>query len=749
MLSSLAVPFRSAGPIFRRKLCYGARLVLLAAVALANPGSGRAAPKYLPDKEEPDVGAGLDKLREPLDRSTPRRAFAALLDACAKGRWERAEHLLNLGDVPPADRRALAPVLARQLCEVLRVGRPADPGSLDDTPVGPLSDDRPRNYSVVATVPGPGGGSEIWLRRFRDAASGQQLWLLTRKTVSEIPGWYRSLVKKERSQRPAVEQVNRLGPLPAGLSAENPRAAMQSFRSLTGAGRFSEAARLLDLSQLAPADHPSRGPGLARRLSIVLGRIHPGGYGGMSNDPQGAPERDTPLDEETVARATIDGQQLSVRLARYPRLAGSPIWLFSATTVGDIDTLYDRFGYGWAGDHLPPLFIEWQLLGVQLWQWLGMGLALTVALLLGYFGAFVLRRLLLRLSSATRWSWDDVVVAKLRGPLWIGMAVLLFVVQLPFLALAAGPRGLLLTINRLLAIVALGWFLVRIVDALGEHVFAFFKGRGDEMGMAMVPVARKILKPIIIAIIGVVALQNIGMNVSGLLAGLGIGGLAIALAGKNTLENLFGSLVISFDRPFRIGDFIRLGDLVGTVEDLGLRSTRVRTLDRTVVTIPNAQMADAKVENFSRRDRMRLHTTLGVQYDTQPDQLRFIIDEIKRYLLAHPRVWQESFSVRFTGYGAFSLDIEVMCWVSTAEWAEFTGIREAILMELGNIVERAGAVFAYPSQTVYTGEATGADAKRARHAAATLAARPPARELTQPALPAAVREAHKAPPPQS
>jgi MscS family membrane protein len=391
----------------------------------------------------------------------------------------------------------------------------------------------------------------------------------------------------------------------------------------------------------------------------------------------------------------------------------------------------------WLSSHLPPIFLEWQIFEVQLWQWIGIAIALAAALLLGYFVALLLRLLLQRLSAATRWRWDELVVRKMRGPFWIALAVLVFVIELPFLNLTKGPHDLLLGGARLLAILALGWFLIRIIDAVGEQVFTYFKTRGDDMGMAMVPVARKILKPIIIAIIAVVVLQNAGMNVGGLLAGLGIGGLAIALAGKNTLENLFGSIVISFDRPFRIGDWVKVGDIQGTVEDLGLRSTRLRTLDRSLVTIPNAQMADAKVENFSRRDRMKLQQTITLQPDAAPDQLVFIVDEAKRWLLAHPRIWQERFSVNVAGIGTMGFEIELLCWVATTEANELIAVREALLVELARIVDRAGAVMMPAAQP----SSRKVDPERSRQAAATVAARRAAGELTVPEIPEAVRQA--------
>jgi MscS family membrane protein len=734
-----------------RARCLDALALSLALVGLVAPRAARAdRPLSLPDKEEPDIGAGLDPAPPPLDRSTPRRAWRALEGACASKRPDLAAHVLNLGDVPEKDRKLVGAGLARQLCEVLReTGQTVAGEAIDDTPLGPMSDDRPHNFAVVARLKLPGADKpeEAWLRRFKDRAGSRYLWLLTRQSVSQIPAWYRALVKRESGRAP-VAAVNRgLGPLPARLRLATPRDAAQTFVALCAGGKLADAAHLLDLSALPAAEQAPRGERLARRLGLVLGRIHPGSYARMSNDALGAPERDVPHDEEVVAQAALEETRLQLRLARYPLLGRAPAWLWSAATVADIDALYSRYGYGWAGDHLPPAFTSLELAGIQLWQWLGLAIGIVLALVLGWLASLLVRRLLARISRLTGRRRDDTLVKRLGAPIALALATLFFVLELPLLVLAPEKHDRITTGCKLAALLALGWSLVRIVDVIGENAFGYYKERKDEMGMAMVPVARKILKPIIVVIVFIVALQNVGMNVGGLLAGLGIAGLAISLAGKNTIENLFGSLIIAFDRPFRVGDVIKVGDFTGTVEDLGLRSTRIRTIERTVVTIPNAQLADSKVENLARRDRLRFYAKLELRHETSADQLQLVVDEVKRYLLAHQRVWQEGFSVRLIGFGDSGVELEIHCYVTTADWGEFTGIREAMLLDLTAILERAGSERAYTSRTIYRAQDTPLDAERARQASAVVAERRARGELCLPEIPEAVRAALLPPPP--
>jgi len=623
--------------------------------------------------------------------------------------------------VRPEDQKTKGSVLARNLCRVIKKVGATSTAGVDDTALGPIKDDKPTNYVIVATFPTPLGQREIWFRRFKDKATSRDLWLVTRRTVSEIEGWHQMLVKKRKLTRQPVKVLNEaLGPIPADYRLRTPRDAATLFTKKISEGSFEDAARLLDLSKLGRQQQKQRGPRLARRLGMILKRLHPGSFSRISNDPMGSPETGVPFDEEVLAGTDLGKSKVQVRLALQPRESGDAIWIFPEATVADIDTLYETLGYGWAGDYLPPVFFEVRVWKIQLWQWLGLLVALFLGYIIGVIVSFLLRKLLLRLARLTSWEWDDEVVDQMRGPLTGAGWALGFVILTTFLALADKPRATILGLSKLVAILALGWFVMRLVDVAARQLMAVFKARGDDMGVAMIPVTRKILKPILFVIILIVALQNIGVDVSGLLAGLGIGGLAFALAAKDTLANVFGSVAIAFDRPFKVGEFVKIGDLLGTVEDVGLRTTRLRTLDRTVIAIPNSQVADSKIENYAFRDRVRLLTTFGVQYDTSQEQIRYIIDEMKRYLLQSDHVYQDGWRVRFAGYGGSSQDIEVLCYLATDDFNAFTAMREEVLLDLGKIVTDAGAEFAFPSQTVYVGKDSHADAKKAKAAAAKL-----------------------------
>ena len=186
-----------------------------------------------------------------------------------------------------------------------------------------------------------------------------------------------------------------------------------------------------------------------------------------------------------------------------------------------------------------------------------------------------------------------------------------------------------------------------------------------------------------------------------LLAGLGIGGIAVALAAQKSVENLLGSVAIGVDQLFRVGDFVRVEDFTGTVEEIGLRSTRFRTLDRTLITIPNGRLADMRTETFAVRDRLRLLANLGLVYGTSAAQVRAVLAGLDGALRAHPKLWPESFSVRLTELRDSSLNVEVMAWFQTADWNEFTLIRQELLLQFMTVVEEAGTSLAFPTRTVH------------------------------------------------
>ena len=224
----------------------------------------------------------------------------------------------------------------------------------------------------------------------------------------------------------------------------------------------------------------------------------------------------------------------------------------------------------------------------------------------------------------------------------------------------------------------------------------------------------RLISIVFLVYLGIYAAGAVGIPIAPLVAGLGVGGLAIALAIRPTLENIIGGLTLFADTPVRVGDFCRFGDEIGTVEQIGLRSTRVRSLERTIVTVPNAEFSQMQLDNFAQRDQRLFRTVLGLRYETTPDQLRHVLEELRKLLANHPRVLKEPARVRFIGYGAYSLDLEIFAYLLCRDQDTFLAIQEEILLRIADIVKTCGADFAFPSQTTYLEMSGGQELSRCR-----------------------------------
>jgi len=241
-----------------------------------------------------------------------------------------------------------------------------------------------------------------------------------------------------------------------------------------------------------------------------------------------------------------------------------------------------------------------------------------------------------------------------------------------------------------LAIVSLTWLFLRILDEYAQR----FERRLDQHARDTAHLGRRTLKVFIVIVAFIAALQNFGFNVTGLLAGLGVGGLAVALAAQKTVENLFGSISLVADQPVRLGDVCRFGDTVGTVEDIGLRSTRIRTVTRTLVTIPNAQFSTMAIENLSVRDRIPVRATLALPAGTTAVRVREVLAKLRERVSGVPRVDGASARATFVRLESQALDVELFVYAMATSWDEYIEVREQVLLAALEALGEQGRVAA-------------------------------------------------------
>ena len=352
------------------------------------------------------------------------------------------------------------------------------------------------------------------------------------------------------------------------------------------------------------------------------------------------------------------------------------------------------------------------VLGLAAWKWASLAIFLTAVI-----GAFLVALRLAHAFDRRR----ERPLARLGLPLvcGVGMAAVPWLHRVldEGINLFGGYRlffGTLLDLAFYAALIAL---VILLISRIAESLIYIHDIRPVGIDAALVRLTARVVAIAAAVYLVIYGAERLGVPVAPLLAGLGVGGLAIALAVRPTLENAIGGFVLFGDRPVRVGEFCRFGDKMGTIEEVGLRSTRVRGIDRTVITVPNAEFSQMQIVNFTRRDQMLYQVTLGLRYETTPDQLRHVMAAIREMLIRHERVSPDPARVRLLGFGSSSLDIEIFAYVSMSDYDAYLGVREDLNLRIMEIVEASGTGFAFPSQTVYLSRDQGIHSERGRQAA--------------------------------
>lgn len=403
-----------------------------------------------------------------------------------------------------------------------------------------------------------------------------------------------------------------------------------------------------------------------------------------------------------------------IAIARIDQGERAGEFLFSADTVRRAESFYKKvkelpyvdgsgMGSGFREPFLEKHLPEWskaRFAFLARWQWIGLGFALLLGLMIRTIVRFSLD-ISLKVITKTPLSRHESIVRAFRGPSGFLAAVGFWFLSLKILQFDGNTLGFFIAALKIAFSLSMVWLAYRLTEALTGYLMGFAEKTESSLDDMLVPLLQRTLK-ILVVILGVLmTIQNLGINVFSLLAGLGIGGLAVALAAKDAVANFFGSLMILFDRPFQVGDWIIVGVAEGTVEEIGFRSTRLRTFYNSVISIPNSELMNAKVDNMGRRQYRRLRTTLGLTYDTPPAKLKAFVDGIKEIILKHPQTRKDYFHVVFNDYGPSSLDVMLYMFFEVPDWTEELLAREQVLTEILTLAESIGVSFAFPTQTLH------------------------------------------------
>lgn len=496
------------------------------------------------------------------------------------------------------------------------------------------------------------------------------------------------------------------------LGRTTPSSAVLGFLKAAQDGNSAIAAQYL---QLSAARRQSEGEQTATKLKLVLDKAAFSGNFSRFNQPEGIPQEGVPLGRQRLGTMSSGDVEVDLDLVRVSDPNAGKIWLVSADTLAKLPELADQVEARQVESKLPNVLVKNQLSGMPLWQWLAMLVAAPIAAALGWLVLAILE-IPLRWWARHRGQMDVANWRSVSGPAWFLAGTLIHQVCVIYLRMPLLPRHYYFQVTAVALILSGTWIVWRFVRWSLYRVRSRALARGHVGTGSLILLGERILKFTIFVLGILVVLNDLGFNLSTALTGLGIGGLAIGFGAQKTIENLFGGVSVLGDEVFRVGDVCRFGDRTGVVEDIGLRSTRIRTDERTLVAIPNGTVATINLENLSRRDKILFKTTLSLRPESKADHVRYILAEIRKLLYSHPKIETQSVRVRLIDITGSSLSMEVFSYILTRDYNEYAAVREDLLLRMMDVMEDSGSGLALPSQTLYLSRDAGVEKQKAENA---------------------------------
>lgn len=517
----------------------------------------------------------------------------------------------------------------------------------------------------------------------------------------------------------AVAQVPGLGAPPKApdvpATLANPRATMRTFLEGMNDADVQSAVTALDLKDVAVIERAERGPQMAFRLWAVLNRQKfiqleevpdsPGStpFAVQITDLQGGQVGTVRIDKGADGAYRFTAGTLSNLGRLWEGVRDKPV------VPGLLDPSLRQFDPAeWFASKMPPATQELTL-GVAQWKWLLLAIILFLGAVAGGTVRLVAQFLAGRIFKLKR---KDTAYREIeRGGAAVSLIIWSWLVARTYTFL--GLPGLLSGTIGFVALVGEVWGCVRLAMAVWDSCLQIYARReehrtGKPDGL-VIPVLTRLGNATILIVAALSVMSFFGVNVTGFVATLGLGGLVLALAAKDSVENLFGSVVVLVEKPFKLGDWIKIGDVSGEVEDIRLRSTRIRTFEDSVIVMPNSALVSKSLENFGMRRYRRLKTTIGVPYDTHPAKIDEFTHRIREMLYEHPHVWNDKRFVYLNDFGASALEIQLLCYlIAPTGQLEFE-YRNDLLLKIVKIADEIGVHFAFPTQTLYVKDEGGKD----------------------------------------
>jgi len=479
-------------------------------------------------------------------------------------------------------------------------------------------------------------------------------------------------------------------PVTDGLQRDNPRSSLIAFLEACQRGDYETASQYLDLRGWSAANRKSAGPAVAKKIEAALNSAPDFAAMRITQNPEGSSAIGDNSPQEMIATVAESGQTYTLQMERVALQQGQPlVWIFTPGTIAAALNMNISTVAPWLAHYLPPFLIKVEFLSTPLWAWLAMLIAAIVLIILARSSDRLLlpvaRKAGERLAPRAQWGWAQALLRPVRTV----VALMLFRLVMEVVRPAAVARIYIGRLMELMFMWSVAWCAVRIIDLLLVRLETNMQSRHDFSGRSILRLGRRTASITIVILFILLVLGSWGYNTATLVAGLGVGGIAIALAAQQTIANIFGGVSVIGDHPVSIGDFGKFGDVIGTVEDIGMRSTQIRTLSRTIVSIPNSTFASANLENYSARDKILFNPKFQIKRTTPDEEVWRLVDALQKSLAGNRSVELAPTPVRLVGLTAASFDIEVFCYVLTADADEFYKIQGQLFLAINDALQAA------------------------------------------------------------
>jgi len=502
---------------------------------------------------------------------------------------------------------------------------------------------------------------------------------------------------------------------PDPLGRETPRGCVLGFIKVAQDEKYALAAEYFE--PYKTRRHPSENEEeeLASQLLAILNQKFGGPLDFLSRDPQGRLDDGLPPEQERVSNG-LGTDSFPIYLVRVEDEQGRKLWYFSRQTLDKVPAAFDALSFPEMEQHIPDYLVQHRLLSMPIWQWIAIILFMPVALVLARVETLILEFLLRYWRKARHLPAGPIEPIRRIGPLTFILALLVHYAWVAYIGASLLYRLYYRRIIWIFIAIGFYWMLTRVTNAVAARLGASLSSRGMYAERSIVSLIRRFIEVTIFVLVLLVVLHGLGFDVSAALAGVGIGTLALGLGAQKTFENMFGGVSILFDKVIQVGDMVKVNAQTGVVEDIGLRSTRLRTPERTVLSVPNGTMATVVVENLRFRDKFLCQQLIRLRYELAPDHIRYILERIRQILRDDPKVEDSTSRVRFIRFSDNSLDVEIFCYILAADNNAYLESQEALLLSIMDELEQAGAVLALPSQTTYVTQDSWVNPEKAKAA---------------------------------